>query len=112
MGKDWKDESKKGALRPGAPPPTVYKLKSQLPAVASTATTPSFTASITTEAGPLLLRPGFVDGKAAAVKIRAVQCLDGFLGFLTGAHFDKTKPAGAARELIRNHSRRFHGSVC
>src|SRR5690242_20788498 len=50
--------------------------------------------------GILRFRTSFIDGKSAAVEVRAVERFNGFLRFLVRSHGDESKPAGPARSAI------------
>ncbi len=50
----------------------------------------------TTRAGPVFLRPGFIDGQGASVELGAVHGLDCILGFLGRRHRDEGESAGTA----------------
>src|SRR6185503_2082258 len=61
-------------------------------AAITTAAAAVFTATATT-ASALFARLGHVDGQSAAVHFPAVQGFNGLVGFLDGAHGDKSKTA-------------------
>jgi len=68
----------------------------------SAAAAAEFTTTTTTTSRTLFAGAGNVDGKGAAIQLKAVHGGDGLLGFFLGAHGHKTKAARAVGDAI-NH---------
>lgn len=76
---------------------------------------PAVPAVVPTSAAAIIAprhRLGLIYGQRTALELRSVQGFDRSLSLTPGPHFDKTKPAGLARELVRDHNRGLHGPVC
>jgi len=71
----------------------------------------SVTAAVSSTAATLDPGTSFIDVQCAAFEIRSVQASDGPVGFLSFAHFDKRKAAGAARLTIRHQIDTINGSI-
>ena len=71
----------------------------------------SVTAAVSSTAATLDLGTSFIDVQCAAFEIRSVQASDGPVGFLSFAHFDKRKAAGAAGITIRHQIDTINGSI-
>jgi hypothetical protein len=83
-------------------------------AEAAATTTVATAAAITTTAPEPLsapnLRTRFVDGNPATVNFGVVELVDGGLRRVFRFHFDKSKPARAARRLVAHHANGRYGT--
>jgi hypothetical protein len=52
--------------------------------------------------------PGLIDIEISTFQILAVQTLDRGTGFISGGHFDESKPFGLTTVLVFDNRRRIH----
>src|SRR6185436_15781602 len=85
--------------------------KIELPARLGPATRIAATVAAAAESTRALrLRTRFVDGEAAAAKLKVIQLVDRFGCFLVRAHFHEGEPARAAGGHVAHHLHRFDGA--
>jgi hypothetical protein len=70
----------------------------------ATASTSATTASISA-------RPCFIDIEISAFKLMSVQAFDRGTGFISGGHFDETKPFGLTTVFVFDNRRRIDFAV-
>jgi hypothetical protein len=70
--------------------------------VTTAATTATVTATATTAGRTLFARTSDVHGQGTAIEFSSVKSLNGFVGFLRGAHRDEPEAAGAACHAVHH----------